>query len=150
MGFIKVSSAVRTFVDKVQSSGLWACPAYHLRGYRMKEIVPGEYVALAWEQVETGAAEARVPQAVRKQGRCSEVQRGRQRPPARLHLVWLRPLDRPRLAGRAKQLRGRATGRGPPHPMLPQDVYQGANQVLLPGKAIRMRGREAGESAAGM
>src|ERR1039458_10211081 len=80
MGFIKVSSAVRTFVDKVQSSGLWACPAYHLRGYRMKEIVPGEYVALAWEQVETGAAEARVPQAVRKEGRCSEVQRGRHGP----------------------------------------------------------------------
>ena len=48
----------------------------------MKEIVPGEYAALAWEQVETGAAEARVPQAVRKQGRCSEVQRGLDGDPA--------------------------------------------------------------------
>jgi hypothetical protein len=48
MRFIKVPSAVRIFkatetercLDKVRSSGTW-----------------GEYVALAWEQVETGAAE---------------------------------------------------------------------------------------------
>lgn len=48
------------FVAKIQSSVLWACPAYHLRRHRMNGIVPGQYLALAWEQVEKGTAKNQV------------------------------------------------------------------------------------------